>query len=179
VKLTTAALFAMALGAPSLAMAQTQPQTESPTAAAPSVPQSQAPASPSGTMQNAPRATTPGASTPESSQRVKRVDARIAQLHSQLKITKEQEPLWNKFAQVMRDNAEHMAAAIQQRHAELGTMNAADNMQNFAQNATNAAQDLQNLSTAFHDLYNNFPEDQKKVADQVFQERAQTHQRHG
>jgi protein CpxP len=127
-------------------------------------------------MHNAPQGTAP---QPESSQRVKRVDARIAQLHSQLKITKEQGPLWDKFAQVMRGNAEHMAAAIQQRHADLNTMNAADNMQNFAQNATSAAQDLQNLSAAFHDLYNSFPEDQKKIADQVFQERAQTHQHHG
>src|SRR5579872_2083955 len=33
------------------------------------------------------------------------VDQRIAELHAKLHITKEQEPQWQQFTQVMRDNA--------------------------------------------------------------------------
>src|SRR5689334_20848720 len=47
--------------------------------------------------------------------RTDRVEARIKQLHDQLKITAAQEPQWNAVAQAMRDDAQAMQSAIAQR----------------------------------------------------------------
>ncbi len=99
------------------------------------------------------------------------VEQHITQLHSQLKITAAEQPLWDQFAQVMRDNARDMHQAFEQRGTKLASLNAAENMQSYAQLAQQHAQDLQKLATAFQTLYAAMPDDQKAVADGVFRER--------
>jgi hypothetical protein len=50
--------------------------------------------------------TTPAVQTQRGAQSTPdRVEQRIADLHARLQITPDQQPLWDKFAQVMRDNA--------------------------------------------------------------------------
>ena len=48
---------------------------------------------------------------------IERVEARIKELHAQLRITPAEEPQWNEFAQVMRENARDMDQAFMQRAA--------------------------------------------------------------
>ena len=84
-----------ALLVPSIGFAQSVTTATTPTAASPST---APPATP------APSATTQAA-----------VDQRIRALQSQLGITEAQMPLWNAFAQAMRDNAASTDALFSQR----------------------------------------------------------------
>ena len=101
------------------------------------------------------------------------VESRITELHNRLHITKEQEPQWQQFTQVMRDNAKGIDAAYQQRAAKLQTMSAVDNMQSYAEIEQTRAQDVQKLVPAFQTLYASLSDQQKKSADQLFRARAE------
>jgi glycine/serine hydroxymethyltransferase len=113
-----------------------------------------------------------GATTPDA------VEQHITQLHTQLKITAAEQPLWDQFAQVMRDNARDMSQAFDQRGTKLASLNAAENMQSYAQLAQQHAQDLQKLAGAFQTLYAAMPDDQKALADRVFRTRPASHSAH-
>jgi Skp family chaperone for outer membrane proteins len=99
------------------------------------------------------------------------VEEHITKLHTELKITPAQQPQWDPFAQVMRDNARDMDQSLQQRGTTLATMSAVDDMQSYAQVAQQHAQDMQKLSAAFQTLYASMSDDQKKNADMVFRAR--------
>ncbi len=60
-----------------------------------------------------------------------RVEERIAYLHSQLKITPQQESQWNTFADVMRGNGDTMAKLFAARHADQ-KLSALDDMKQYA-----------------------------------------------
>jgi protein CpxP len=104
-----------------------------------------------------------------------RVEQRIKELHAQLHITPAEEPQWNQFAQVMRENAREMDQAFMQRAQQFPTMNAVQNMQSYEQLAEEHAQRVKRLIPAFENLYNAMPEQQKQLADQVFRARAERH----
>ncbi len=97
-----------------------------------------------------------------------RVEQHIANLHARLKITPTEQALWDKFADVMRANAQQMRQSASERAAKLKDMNASDNMQSYAQLAMLHAQDLQNLTAAFQPLYASFSADQQRIADTMF-----------
>jgi periplasmic protein CpxP/Spy len=99
-----------------------------------------------------------------------RVEQRIADLHAKLQITQDEQALWDKFAQVMRDNAQQMRQSAGERAARLKEMNASDNMQSYAQLTMLHAQDLQNLSAAFQPLYASLSQDQQHAADTMFRD---------
>ena len=104
------------------------------------------------------------------------------QLHAQLQITPAEQPQWDQFAQVMRENARDMDQAFLQRAQQYPTMNAMQNMQSYEQMAEAHVQHLQKLVPAFDNLYNAMPEQQKKLTDQVFRANAERHaaqSRHG
>ena len=61
------------------------------------------------------------------------VDQRIRTLQSQLGITETQLPLWNAFAQAMRNNAASTDALFTQRANAVASMSAVDNMHSYAQ----------------------------------------------
>ena len=105
-------------------------------------------------------------------QRTQRVEDHITQLHDELAITAAQQPHWDQFARVMRDNAANMAKIFDRRGARLDTMNAADNMQSFADVAVQHAQDIQRLATAFQSLYDSLSPGQKQTADTLFRDGA-------
>src|ERR1700730_17134749 len=100
--------------------------------------------------------------------RVDHVEARIASLHTQLKITAAQEPQWNAFAQVMRDNAKTMDALIQSRAQNAKTMTAVDDLRAYQGIADAHADGLKKLIPAFEALYLTMPDEQKKNADAAF-----------
>ena len=99
-----------------------------------------------------------------------RVEQRIADLHARLHITPDQQAQWDKFAQVMRDNAQKMHQTVEDRATKIKSMNASDNMLSYAQIATQHAQDLQNLASAFQPLYTSLSQDQQQTADAMFRD---------
>jgi LTXXQ motif family protein len=101
------------------------------------------------------------------------LDQRIADLHAKLLITPAQQPQWDAFTQVMRDNANSMEQTFHQRVATLSAMTAPENMQSYAQVAASHAADMQKLVPAFQALYDSMSDSQKKTADAVF--RADAH----
>ena len=130
--------------------------------------QSAASPPPSATSAPPAAAAPPGAPAQPSSPAEQHVEARIKQLHGQLKITAAEETQWNQFAQTMRDNAHDMDEAAEQRSQQFATMTAVDNMQSYEKLAEDHVQHLQKLIPAFQALYDAMSPEQKKTADQVF-----------
>ena len=104
-----------------------------------------------------------------------RVERRIKELHSQLQITPAEEPQWNEFAQVMRENARDMDQAFMHRAQQFPRMNAVQNMQSYEQLSREHAQRVEKLVPAFQKLYDAMPDRQKRLADQVFRANAEKH----
>ena len=77
------------------------------------------------------------------------MDQRIRALQSQLGIIEAQMPLWNAFAQAMRDNAASTDALFSQRANSVASMSAVDNMHSYAQIARAYADNTERLATAF------------------------------
>jgi protein CpxP len=101
-----------------------------------------------------------------------KVEQRITDLHSKLHITPAQQPQWDQFIQVMRDNARTMDETFQHRVQTMTAMTATENMQSYAQLAATNAQDVQKLVPAFQALYDTMSDTQKRTADQVFRDDA-------
>jgi protein CpxP len=133
-----------------------------------------APASPAPAKQSANPASTASADTAAAA----RVEARIKQLHTELKITPAQEAQWKDFADVMRSNAREMGQAAQQIGQQADSMTALQSMQSYEHLTEANLQRLQKLLPVFAALYNAMPAEQQKLADQVFRvnggSRAQT-----
>jgi periplasmic protein CpxP/Spy len=104
-----------------------------------------------------------------------RVENRIKELHTQLRITPAEQPQWDQFAQVMRQNARDMDQAYMQRVQQFATMNAVQNMQSYEEIAEEHVKSLQKLVPAFENLYGAMSEQQKQAADQVFRENSERH----
>jgi|HubBroStandDraft_1064217.scaffolds.fasta_scaffold00095_33 protein CpxP len=98
------------------------------------------------------------------------VEQRITNLHSELKITGTEEAKWNNVAQAMRENAAAMEklAAAKTTQAP-SSMTAIDDLKGYEKFAQAHVDGLKNLISSFEALYREFPDDQKKVADEVFQ----------
>ena len=133
---------------------------------------------PAATPQGAPP---PAASSPIAGHPVagknaeERVERRIAELRTQLRITPAEQQHWDQFASVMRENARDMDQIFVQRAQQLGSMTALQNMQSYEQIAEAHAQHLQKLVSAFQNLYDAMPDQQKQLADQVFHANAEQH----
>jgi hypothetical protein len=101
------------------------------------------------------------------------VEARIKELHSQLRITPEQEPAWNDVAQVMRDNAKRMLDLRKERTGKETSMNAIEALQSYAEVIDAHAEGIHKFIPVFQKLYGGMSDEQKKIADAVFRNRAQ------
>lgn len=101
-----------------------------------------------------------------------KVEQRITDLQSTLKITTAQQPRFDGFAEVMRDNAKAMDASFRQRVVGMPAMNAADNLQSYADVAMQHALGMQKMVPAFRALYAVLTDDQKRMADEEFVENA-------
>ncbi len=106
-----------------------------------------------------------------------RVEERIAYLHSQLKITPQQESQWNTFADVMRGNGDTMAKLFAARHADQ-KLSALDDMKQYADIAQAHADGTKKLVDAFAPLYASLSAEQKQLADTTFREPPQGARRH-
>lgn len=103
------------------------------------------------------------------------VEHRIEQLHTQLRITPQEQSQWDAFAQTMRQNADTMRTAINQRASQMDGMDAVQNMQSYAQLAQVHAQDMQQMASAFQALYQDMTPEQRQNADQLFRARDEQH----
>lgn len=98
------------------------------------------------------------------------VERRIAALQRRLKITPDQQPQWNAFTTVMRQNAAHMETLQRDRADKVAAMHAPDDMRSYAEVVRAHADDLERLASAFDELYAAMTPDQKAVADRTFHE---------
>ncbi|HUH65477.1 MAG TPA: Spy/CpxP family protein refolding chaperone [Syntrophales bacterium] len=102
------------------------------------------------------------------------VEARIKELHTALKITPEQEELWNNVAQVMRDNAKTMDELVAARSEKAGTMTAVDDFKSYGEITEAHADGVKKFIPVFEALYASMSDAQKKNADAVFAHRHPT-----
>lgn len=113
------------------------------------------------------------------------VEARLAYLKTALKITPAQEPQWNSFAAVMRQQAREMDAKIEQGRAARDSRGqtaaprtAIERLEQRQQFLETAAARTTALLTAAKPLYASFSPTQKQAADELFADHGH-HMRHG
>ena len=99
------------------------------------------------------------------------IEKHIKDLHAKLKITPAEESQWDAVAQTMRENATELDSAISKRETLAGRGSAIDDLNAYADIVQVHADAIKKLSTAFAALYDAMPDDQKKVADDVFDQR--------
>jgi len=117
----------------------------------------------------APSPTQSGSSMPVGTRHwAERTEKRIKELHEQLRITADQEPLWSTVAQTMRDNGQAMRASMMDRSTRLRTMTAIDDLKSYQVVADEHSAGLKRLIPAFEVLYASMTPDQQKHADHVF-----------
>ncbi len=122
-----------------------------------------------------PSATTSGQSAPAGHGMNGTIEQHITDLHARLQISPAQQPQWDQFTLVMRDNARDMDQIFQQRVRSMPTMTAEQNMQSYARVAAEHSQDMQKLVPAFQALYGTMSDSQKRLADQVFRDDSANH----
>jgi periplasmic protein CpxP/Spy len=155
----TFAMFGVMLLAAGPAFAQTATTGPAPTGPAPTGP------APTGSVPKAPAVHAAVAKAPSMEARV---EQRIVQMHQRLKITAAQQPAWDGFAQMMRENVTSIDQAYTTRRTTVATMSAPDNMRNFAQIEQDRAAGIQKLATSFQTLYDGMSDEQKQTADAMF-----------
>jgi hypothetical protein len=101
-----------------------------------------------------------------------KVEQHIKDLHAKLKITSAEEAQWDTVAKTMRESANELDAAISKRQAIMKTATAVEDLNAYEAIARSHADGVKRLSEAFAPLYASMPADQKKLADNVFAERA-------
>lgn len=97
-----------------------------------------------------------------------RAEARIAYVKAKLKITSAQESAFDKYAQVIRDNAAAMQKNFDATRGQRGKdVSAVDRVEQRAKFAQQRDQQEQQYLSAFRPLYASLSPDQKKVADDL------------
>ena len=116
----------------------------------------------------------PEMATAGKSSKPDRVETRIKELQTKLKITPAQEALWNNVTQVMRDNAKTMEALIKARSEKASTMSAVDDLKSYGEIAQAHADGLKKFTSVFEPLYAGMSDAQKKNADTFFRHHGRT-----
>jgi len=116
----------------------------------------------------------PGKATAGKVSRPDRVEARIKELQTKLKITPAQEELWNNVTQVMRDNAKTMEALIKARSKKASTMTAVDDLKSYGEIVEAHADGIKKFIPVFESLYASMSDAQKKDADKLFHHNVRT-----
>jgi protein CpxP len=98
-----------------------------------------------------------------------KVESRISEMHTKLKITQAQEGQWNNVAQVMRDNAKTLDTLTQARISNAKTMTAIADLKSYSEITDAHAEGLKKFVAAFQPLYDSMSDAQKKGADMLFQ----------
>jgi hypothetical protein len=102
------------------------------------------------------------------------VEARIKTLHSQLRVTAEQESAWTTVADAMRENAKARADLHGEQATVEKTATAPEMITAYAKTMDAHAEGVHKFATVFQPLYDSMSDAQKKTADEVF--RVRVHQ---
>ena len=116
----------------------------------------------------------PGMATAGKASKTERVEVRIKELHTKLKITPAQEGLWDNVTKVMRDNAITMEALIKARSEQATAKNAVADLKSYSAIAEAHADGLKRFIPVFEPLYASMSDAQKKDADTLFHHRGRT-----
>jgi len=104
---------------------------------------------------------------PATAKGAEHVDQRIKDLHDKLKITADEQPQWDAFVKVMRENEASIHDLVEARHAN-ETATAVDDLKSYKEITEAHAAGIGKEIPAFEDLYNKMTPDQKANADDVF-----------
>ena len=99
---------------------------------------------------------------------VEHTEAQIKQLQGTLNITEDQQKLWDKLVQVMRENAQEMDALTKNMAENTKTMNALEHMKFHSQITEAHLAQLKKLIPPFEAFYNSMSDQQKNITDIVF-----------
>jgi protein CpxP len=99
------------------------------------------------------------------------IEAHLKRLHDQLKITAAEEDQWKDLAQVIRGNEHQISSLIELRRQSGKSMTALDNLRGYADITQAHADGMKKLVPAFEKLYGQMSDAQKKIADNVFNQR--------
>jgi hypothetical protein len=99
---------------------------------------------------------------------VEHTEARIKQLQGALKITAEQDALWNNLTLVMRDNAKEMDAFTKDKSESIKTMNSVEHMKFHSQLSELQLTHVKKFIPPFEALYTSLTDEQKKITDTIF-----------
>ena len=110
----------------------------------------------------------PGMATAGKASKTERVEVRIKELRSKLKITPAQEGLWDNVTKAMRDDAVTMEALIKARSENTTTRNAVDDLKSYSEITEAHANGLKKFISVFEPLYASMSDAQKKDADTLF-----------
>jgi protein CpxP len=109
------------------------------------------------------------AATRASQTRGETVEQRIADLHTALQITPDQDSKWNDVAQAMRENAAAMDKLIApNRETPPQNMTAVEDLEAYQKFAQAHVDGLKNLISSFKVLYAAMPDARKKITGEVF-----------
>jgi hypothetical protein len=99
---------------------------------------------------------------------VEYTETQIKQLQGSLKVTKEQEELWNNLTQVMRENAKEMDALSKDRAENTKDMNAVEHLKFHSQITETHLNQQKKLIPTFEAFYTSLSDEQMKIADTIF-----------
>jgi len=99
---------------------------------------------------------------------VEYTEAQIKQLQGTLNITEDQQELWDKLVQVMRENAKDMDAFTKERAENAKPINAVEHMKLHRQITEEHLAQLKKLIPPFEAFYNSMSDQQKNITDMVF-----------
>jgi periplasmic protein CpxP/Spy len=98
------------------------------------------------------------------------IAARIKYLHDRLRITPDQEPLWDTVAQVIRNNAQDTTPLLRERLRAKTSGSALDVLHSYEALGEAQLDSLNKFIAAFDSLYVSLSESQKKIADAILRE---------
>jgi LTXXQ motif family protein len=96
--------------------------------------------------------------------------ARIKSLHDRLRITPEQEPLWDTIAQTIHDNTRNIVPLLRERLRSTTNGSALDVLHAYEALGEHRLDSLNKFIAGFDPLYASLSESQKKIADAILRE---------
>lgn len=99
---------------------------------------------------------------------LKRTEVCISNVKKSLKITMEQEEMWNDLVEIMRENAKEMEELIKDRADRVKTMSAVEDLKSYSEILDAHAEGMKRSIPAFEKLYDGMTDEQKEDADFLF-----------
>jgi periplasmic protein CpxP/Spy len=116
----------------------------------------------------APAAQKPGAAAKQAAPAGDPIEAQLGEIKKRLSITPAQQPQFEQFATIVKQNAQTMEALMQKATTQGAQRNAVEGLRTAASFAQTEADNLKRLVPALEELYASLSEQQKRAADQLF-----------